>query len=184
MRILLLTILIILQQGLASAYDLANFKHVPPLVNIEKPMLLEIPAQGLKRARVLIADKTGYTVNEMKKSGNNFYTEVAFKDFAIIKYQFQLQSEQDEVLETQQYFLRQTSNAELENTIIDLNKQIETKNARILQLQNAIQGVKNSDPQSLAKRKSQELARAYLNLSQKERELAQLSSKLKSKVGK
>ncbi len=161
--------------SICTALDAKQLGHIPPgpfSVVPKEGIELQLPARDYKRARVLVASMSGYKVVEMARAGDLFSAKVQFQDLAILKYQFQIETVGGNFDESEYFTINQPAGADTEKDLLSLTSDLEQLRAKQSQLENAVFGLKQTDPETLAKRKNQELARALLILTQKERELA------------
>ena len=104
----LLSLMVILGAGssLNSAYS-ETLGHQPPTSVSYDEILLTLPASGLKRARLLVASPGGYRIIPMSRiAGDKFFkAAVTFGELAILKYQFQAETEEGKYIETSYFQL-------------------------------------------------------------------------------
>ncbi|MCB0309791.1 MAG: hypothetical protein KDD42_01070 [Bdellovibrionales bacterium] len=162
-------------------FDMNSFRHEPPDFKLVgeagQKLPIVISAQGLKRARILAVSGSGYRAYPMRRRGDEFFAQIKFEDLALLKYQFQLEDQAANFYESDFYTIRQPSNNEMETMITALKDQELSLRAKRQQLENQLFGVKQADPAQLAKRKSQELARALVLLGKKERWYEEIRSR-------
>lgn len=160
----------------AIAAQQVVFKHVPPQTEqIEaSPLKLSLDNPELLKARVLVARQNGYQAIEMTRTDSGFVAELDFGTLAIFKYQFQVQTQDERYLESPVYKVRQSSSKSLEENIEKLKGQLEQVSANKTQLERSLFALKQADEDSLRIKAKQDLAKALLELGDKERELASL----------
>ncbi len=170
-RLCLMVLLqIIFVAATVQAFDLAQLKHTPPNVELGKEILVSIPAQDLKRARVLVGARDGYSVIPMQQQGEQFKAALNFANLATLMYQFQIETKDGKVLETEYYSIRQPSNKELELLIANLSKEASSLQGKIKQLESSLFALKRVDPKTLGAQKAGEMAKALVLLGKRERE--------------
>lgn len=168
----------------AVAVDAINWEHVPPVIeqgSFKNSLPIKLGGLGLKRARVLVGTRSGYKALDLAKVDESFEGSLRFDDLAVITYQFQVETNDGNLHESSYYTIRQPSSDEMESQLVALRKEAEALEAKELQLQNALQGLKTADPMELAKRKNSELARAYVRLGRSERNLVEAEREILSK---
>jgi hypothetical protein len=164
----------------ALAFDIKSFAHIPPEIDdTTKPIKISIPATDLARARILVGSSAGYQAVSLERRGDSFVGQIGFGASSVLNYQFQMETSQGRYFESGMYRLRQPTDPVLEGKINALKSAAEVISAKKSQLETVLVGLKNADPADLGKRKSDELARAYLLLGQRERELGEVSAQLK-----
>ena len=186
MKTILATILIFLILATPTqAFDIKSFVHTPPEIgDVTKPIKISISATDLTRARILVGSSAGYQAVSLARRGGSFEGQIAFGASSLLSYQFQMETSQGQYLESEMYRLRQPSDPVLEGKINALKGTAELISAKKSQLETVLVGLKSADPSQLSKRKSDELARAYVLLGQRERELGELSAQLKDLLAK
>lgn len=165
----------------AQAYDIRALRHSPPTVKDARlPLLLTIPAEGLKDARVLVVGKDGYHALSMKHKGDAFEAEIQFTDLAELVYEFQIRASDGATYESEFYSIQQPGDPALEKSLAELGMEKEILQARSVQLDNALYAAKQSSGKSGSS--SAETGRVLLDLGQKERKAEALRSELAEKL--
>lgn len=158
-----------------NALHAQSFNHTPPFSSTtNSKVALNIPSADLKRARVLVAARSGYRILEMTRNGTQFEAGVDFADLSLLRYRFQYETLQGKIFESQQYEIRQSSDAQLESAYKDLKKESATLKAKITQSESKLFNIRKVKAEDLAQNKNSELAQALLLVGQKEKELAEL----------
>ena len=180
---LVLCIQTLFAASFAQAFDLAKFSHQPPQSEVSagaQEFSLKVPSAEIKRVRVLAQRKNGIQSIEMTPQGANFVATATFGDASSFSYTFQIEDTDGKLYESAQYTLNQTNNSGSSDELAALGEELEGLKAKTNQLQNNLRTAEAVDPQVLARSKQQELAKALLALSKKEREWNELQEKLKA----
>ncbi len=174
-RPILILLLLLLNSSSAFADTLG---HVPPQLVSYEEIMLTLPAAGLKRARLLVASANGYRIIPMSRISGDpmFKVAVTFGDLAIMKYQFQVETDDGRYLESEYFRLSEPIGSEEREKLEILNAKSQAVAARVLQLKNAVISIEQTDPNELAKRGNKELAKALLTLSEREKERDSLTN--------
>ncbi|MCB9029528.1 MAG: hypothetical protein H6619_00620 [Deltaproteobacteria bacterium] len=151
------------------AFDKTSFFHIPPEFVDSQKIELSISAEGIKRARVLLSDSAGILPIEMaiQEDSNELTAKFDPSDLALIKYQFQIQADDNTLFESPYYYIRRPAADSLEAELSAYNKEYDLVNKKIRQVKNAIYNLQEGN---LVTRKSQELGRAVLMLRDAEKE--------------
>ena len=173
----LLFLFVFAERSVVLASEPWRVAHIPPqTLNVKAGVDLSIPASGLKRARVLQVTQGGYRVFEMTRESDVFRAVVNFDNLAALRYQFQAETNQGEYLESPYFTVSQPADTDLEARALQLAAEVQQYQAKSTQLKTVLAGVQETSPETLAKRRNEELARALVLLGQKQRELSELQT--------
>jgi len=162
------------------AFDANSFQHQVPQIGEGAKVIEEFPvsikAPGAAKARVLISTLNGYKVIPMQQRGKEFQANIRFEELALLNYQFQLEGKDGSLFQSEYFSVRQPASQEFEAKLRELTIALERLSAKKRQVENSLYALKSLKPAELAKRKGQEMARALVALSQREREVSQARS--------
>lgn len=157
---------------LVRAEEAVRIVHTPPPATEDREVVLSVATKGLTRARALILRNDGIEPVAMTRGQDAFTARIPFGTGASIRYMIQAQSEVGELVTTEEFVVaRPAPNGIADGGALNLDKELAIADAKVRQLENAIFSLKNADPEDLRKRKSRELAKSLVTLSQKERDL-------------
>lgn len=158
------------------AIDRATFKFSAPVLSQELQSDLLIDAEGVAAARVLIPTANGVRVVELEHANDKFKKTIKLLPGDRSVFQFQIKPTSGPVFETEYFEFKNESGADAQAELLAQEKEQQEKLADIARVEQNLAALKNSDPANLAKNKNQDMARALLLLSKKERELKDLQA--------
>lgn len=173
LKYLIIFLILLWRTGFVQAYEIV---HQPPKPLARSEMQLSIPAKSLKRARVMVQKVDGLKILAMSRIADKFVARIKFTDLAVIVYKIQIETYAGEIAESVWYTLRQPGESDRESEIQKYDAQLQTLQAQVAELENANLTIRRTSSQDLRQRKDQELAKAYLTLAKRERELESIRS--------
>lgn len=177
----LLSVLLLFSAGMLTsvspvlAFDMNTIRHTPPRVEAgdEFPRLLfQLDAPGIRRVRALVVREYGYQTVPLIQAGSHFEVRIDFEDQAELSYQFQLETDAGEFIESDSYSVRLPADRETEAAISGLQKQMEARRAQLVMLNRRVEVTRSTDPATLERQRERDMAKYLVILGQREREYA------------
>ncbi|RMG43884.1 MAG: hypothetical protein D6719_02825 [Candidatus Dadabacteria bacterium] len=101
--------------------------HITPVITPEydrnKGVPIEISSIGVKEARLLVANKAGYKIIDMKKDGDRFIGFLKFQSQAKINYRIQVKTDDWKVYLSKVYVAREPEESQLQNYLDKLREE-------------------------------------------------------------
>lgn len=168
------TFVIYVQIFASAAFALSPYDihHTPPRADRLKGAIpLSIDATNLTKARIFVSGPNGYTIHPMEREGGKFVAKFFGKDLDGRTYQFQVQGESGETVESTAYSLASDGARSDSQRIEDLKKELSNIITEENSVTSKLATLENVSVNELAQRRDEELAQALIILGKKEREL-------------